>query len=170
MGGNFAERERQTNRLVRAVAAWLFSQKHIQPVQLFGLVWLTWTTASHVNEDTYVRSVKIPALGQIFGRDYSRSNLAEAAQDVSRQMADAKVEALVMGETGFSNIYNAYRNSSFDWMRAHFRKVLPIAKAAYHLKSDVQGRSLAERIDDLPQIRKPDQPSVLCIRPVCSRH
>jgi hypothetical protein len=64
MAGNFAERERQTNRLVRAIAACLFSQKHIQPVQLFGLVRLTWTTASHVNDDTYIGSVKILALGR----------------------------------------------------------------------------------------------------------
>jgi hypothetical protein len=157
MADNWSERERQTNRLVRAVAAWLLAQKRISPDQVFGLVKLTWITASHVNEGTYVKRVKIPALGQVFGRDYSKNSLAEVAKDVAKQIGHARVEVLVLHETGFTNIYNAYRNSSSDWIRAHFRRVLPLIKSAYHLGSDAQGRSLAERIDNLPQISKPDQ-------------
>jgi hypothetical protein len=156
---NWSERERDTNRLVRAVAAWLFAQKRIRPDQLFGLVKLTWITASYVNEGTYIESVKIPALGEIFRRNYSKKSLTQVAGDVLNQIGTVRVEALVLRETGFTNIYNAYRNSSANWMRAHFQTVLPLMRAAYGLASDAQGRSLVECIDKLPHIKKPDQTS-----------
>jgi hypothetical protein len=157
MAGNWSERERQTNRLVRAVAGWLFAQSKIRPEQLIGLVRLTWIRASHVKEGRYITSVKIPALGLVFGQDYSRQTLAEVAKDVSQRVGNAKLEALVLNDTGFTNIYNAYRNSSTLWLHKNFKKVLPLLRTAYHLRNEEQGRSLAEQIDSLPSIRKPDK-------------
>jgi hypothetical protein len=159
MAENWSERERQTNRLVRSIAAWLFRQSEIRPEQLSGLAKLTWITDSRVNKDTYINSVKIPALGLIFDRDYSQQSLAQIANDVARLTGNARVRSLILNETGFTNIYNAYRNSSADWIRNNFKKILSLMKAAYDLNSDVDGRLLAEQIDALPPIGKPDQSS-----------
>lgn len=157
MADNWSERERQTNRLVRSIAAWLIAQKNINPDQLFALIQLTWITAGHVNKDAYVRSVKIPALGKIFGRAYSKAPLTKVAQDVAEQVGVANVEELVLQETGFTNIYNAYRNSSGGWVSANLQQILPLVKVAHSMTSDAQGRSLAEKIERLPAISKPDQ-------------
>lgn len=155
MTDNWSERERHTNHLVRSMAAWLIDQKNITPDQLLGLIRLTWITAGHVNKDAYVESVKIPALGKIVGRTYSRMALAKVARDVAKQTGDANVEKLVLKETGFTNIYNAYRNSSSGWVRANFQQIMPLVKSAYRMTSDGQGRSLTRDIERLPGIGKP---------------
>jgi hypothetical protein len=157
MADNWSERERQTNRLVRSIAAWLIAQKNITADQLFGLIRLTWITAGHINKDAYVESVKIPALGKIMGRAYSKMPLAKVARDVAEQIGVDGVEALVLRETGFTNIYNPYRNSSARWVRDNFQQIFPLVKLAHRMTSDAQGRSLAGKIEKLPAIEKPDQ-------------
>lgn len=159
MADNWSERERQTNRLVRLIAAWLFAQKKIEPEQLIGLIRLTWITASHVNEGKYITSLKIPALGNVFGQDYAALSLSEVARDVSSRVGSPKARQLILCDTGFTNIYNAYRNSSDKWVRRHFKRVLPLVKAAYRLSSDAEARELANAIDRLPLIGKQDQQS-----------
>ena len=116
-------------------------------------------SGSHVDEGTYITSVKIPALGMIFDQDYSKQTLAQVAKDVSRRTGNPKVEALVLSETGFTNIRNTYRNSSTLWMRKYYKRVLPLLKTAYALRTDAEGRSLAEKIGGLPPINRPAQSS-----------
>lgn len=159
MAENWSERERRTNHLIRSIAGRLFTNKSVSPDQLLGLIRLTWITVSPVNKDTYIKSVKLPALGKIFDQNYSKMSLAEVARDVAERIETPGVERLVLSHTGFTNIYNAYRNSSADWLRSNFPKILPLSKKAYRLTTDAQGRSLAEAIDRLPPIAKPDQTS-----------
>ena len=154
MSENWSDRERQTNHLVRAAATWLFAQKEITPDQLFGLFKLTWITTGRVNADTYIGSVKIPALSQIFGQDYSELTLEQVAIDVSARLGVVEAEALVLNNTGFTNIYNAFRNSSSLWVKENFYQLLSMTKAAYELESDNGGRLLAEKLDRLSFISK----------------
>jgi hypothetical protein len=154
---NWADRERRTNRLIRLVAAHIF-RGAVSPLQIYCLCRLTWITKSYTQEDaSYIDSIKMPALGAIFARDYSNKSLKYVAHDVAGILDLPAAENLVLSHTGFTNIYNAYRNSSGDWIEKHFEKLVPMFRSAYALQDDEQGRSLARSIGRLPKISSPNR-------------
>lgn len=155
MSEMWANRRRRTNRLVRAAATYVFRQSTVQPEQLYGLCKLTWITTSNTGPDAaYVKSTKQPALGNVFGRDYSKLTIAEVAEDASLLVRSPEIKKLSLSDTGFTNFYEAYRNTSRTWIEDNFDSVAPLFKGAYNLKSDAEGLRLARKIMQLRGIPK----------------
>lgn len=151
---NWAERQRRTNQLARMVAGYIFNQKTVLPDQLYGLCKLTWITNSNSGENpAYINSTKIPALSLIFQIDFSDSTIEQVAEQISK-ILNKPVSELIISQTGFTNFYNAYRNSSSEWIIKNFSKLLPLFKEAFQLSSDEQGLSLIRKIAKLPKIPK----------------
>lgn len=157
MSENWAERQRRTNQLVRIAADYVFNQKTIQPEQLYGLCKLTWVTdGRNVDNLTYIKSAKIPALGFIFQKDFSGKTIENVAEEISTILIQPNVSELITSHTGFSNAYNAYRNSLLKWIDDNFKELLPLFKEAFKLSSDENGLDLIKKISKLSRIPNPD--------------
>ena len=154
MSENWAERQRRTNQLARMAADYIFNQKTVLPDQFYGLCKLTWITNSYSGENpAYINSTKIPALASIFRRDFSASTIEQVAEEISK-MLDKSVSELIISQTGFTNFYKAYRNSSSEWIDENFTTLLPLFEEAFQLSSDEQGLSLIKKVAKLPLIPK----------------
>ena len=159
MSQNWADRERRTNRLARAAADYLFSKRLVSAEQSYGLCKLTWITNSYDGDDAaYVRSTKLPALGQVFSRDYEDDDLEEVAADIAAVTSNNAIKQLVLGDTGFTNFYKAYRNSAHQWIANNIDDLSPLFKAARRLASDQDGLKLIRKVSQLPGIPKANQP------------
>lgn len=155
MSEYWAERQRRTNQLIRIIANHLFESPPVTPIQIYGLCKLTWITSSHSGVDaSYIRSTKIPALSDIFNQDYSRNSLQEIALELAGVLNAPEAEILILNDTGFTNFYNAYRNTAREWIVRNLNEISPLFKSAVRLKSDDDGSQLASAIDRLPSIAK----------------
>ena len=165
----WAERQRRTSQLVRALAPRVLSQSSPDAARLYALCRLTWITDEHA---TYVERLKIPALGEILDWDFSGLSIDEVAAEVARQFNDVALGEVVREHTGFTNFYRAYRNSAGEWMRTHAKQVNQIFHHAYKLTSDNEAVQLAESIAALPGVPKANHPEQLMrpeflLTPVC---
>lgn len=152
----WATRQRDTNRLVRLVAPTVLTGKQVLSDQLYGLCKLTWITENPIATDApYIKSTKIPALGDIFQRDFSGLTLDEVAALVSEILKDSTAAEVVKRHTGFTNFYKAYRNASKTWVHKNIGKLVPLFKEAYNLSSDDQGQELVGKLTRLDGISKP---------------
>jgi hypothetical protein len=153
------DRERRTNRLARAAADYVFSKSSVSAEQLYGFCKLTWITNSYDGDDAaYVHSTKLPALGQVFSRDYEDGDLEDVAADIASIAGNNAIKQLILSDTGFTNFYKAYRNSARLWIDKNLDAVLPLFKAARKLGSDQDGLKLIRKISQLPGIPKANQP------------
>jgi hypothetical protein len=148
-------RKRRTNHLVRTIADTLLQQRKILPQQLHGLCRLTWITSNNHGLDApYVTSTKIPALESILQKQNQKQTLAMVAEDAAQWTGSPLVMKLILGDTGFTNFYKAYRNSSLDWITDNLDVLIPLFRSAFHLSTDVQGLSLVRKIMNVPGIPK----------------
>lgn len=155
MSEQWAERIRHTNHLVRTVAGYVLGGPKYTPDQLYGLCKLTWITESYSGDGAaYIRSTKIPALGDAFARDFSDLPLEEVAAVISEIIGSNSVKPLILRHTGFTNLYKAYRNTARPWIHKNFKKLAPMFEAAYALKTDVAGAKIISGIEDLLGIPK----------------
>ncbi len=154
MSENWAERQRRTNQLTRIAADYIFNKKTVLPDQLHGLCKLTWITNSYSGENpAYIKSTKIPALSSIFQADFSGSSIEQVAEEISNILGFDASE-LIISQTGFTNFYKAYRNSSSAWIGDNMVTLLPLFVEAFKLSSDEQGLSLIKKVEKLPFIPK----------------
>lgn len=149
MNEGWAPQQRDTNRLVSACADHLMQQDKITGDQLHALCRLTWTTTSN---SRYITSTKLPALADIFGPAVDVSSLDKASKDIAALLRTPR--ARISANTGFSNFYNAYRNSSISWVKQHRTKIERLVREARQLRTDAQARDLAEVIQHMPGIPK----------------
>jgi len=155
MSEYWAARQRRTNQLIRIIANHLFEGPPVTAIQIYGLCKLTWITANHSGTDaSYIRSTKIPALSDIFSQDYSRNSLQEIALALAGAIEAPEAENLILSDTGFTNFYNAYRNTAREWIVQNLDEISPLFKSAVMLESDDEGSQLASAIDRLPSIAK----------------
>jgi len=162
MSVDWANRQRKTNYLVRRIADYIFNQPEITPSQIYGLSKLSWITNSYEGENaSYIASTKIPALGNVFNKDYTSLSLEQVAQDIAVIINDPAIVKMVKEQTGFTNFYKAYRNSSLEWVNSNFKTLLPIFKAAYTAKSDLDRKKLIQAIQKTPGIPKANHPEQL---------
>ena len=162
MSENWAERQRHTNRMVRRLTDYSFNQTEVTARQLYGLSKLAWITNSYEGDSTaYIRSTKIPALADILGKDYSHLSLEQVAEDVAATLKDDSLKELVGGHSGFTNFYNAYRNSVGVWIENNYSELLPLYKAAFDLHDNKGRRKLIDAIAKLPGIPKANHPQQL---------
>lgn len=150
MSAEWAKRQRQTNKLVRFIASYLFSQTEITPDQLYGLCQLTWITRN--STDSYIKKTKIPALENIFNQSFSHLKLQEAVKKIYAIRNISNVEETILVHSGFTNIRNSIRNSSRNWIKTNYKNLLPMFKSAFTLENDSQGLDLIKRIAELPGI------------------
>jgi hypothetical protein len=148
---NWSEQERNTHRLVSACADYLMQHGKISGEQLHALCRLTWITK---NQEASVWSTKLPALETILGNAVDAASPEQAAKTVSKVLGVKR--AWVSADTGFSNFYNAYRNSSLPWVKQHRAKIERLVRDARTLNTDAQARALVEIIEDMPGVPKPN--------------
>jgi hypothetical protein len=162
MSVDWANRQRQTNYLVRRIAGYVFQQPEITPSHLYGLSKLSWITDSYEGEDAkYITSTKIPALENIFDKDYKSLSLVQISKDIAATLNDSSIARMVQEHTGFTNFYKAYRNSSFPWVKSNFNTLLPMYRAAYVAKSNKDRKKLIQAIQKIPGIPKANHPEQL---------
>ncbi len=147
MSVDWANRQRQTNYLVRNISKYIFSQPEIKPIQLYGLSKLSWITDNYEGKNaSYIASTKIPALESIFDKDFKSLSLAEVSLEISSILDDPSISKLIQEHTGFTNFYKAYRNSSLQWIESNFSTLLPMYKSAYSAKSNKDRKKLIQLI------------------------
>ena len=162
MSVDWAERQRHTNRLVRTLANHLFSRKTLTARQLYGLSKLAWITNSYEGDAAaYIISTKIPALSDVTGTDYSNNSLKQVAQKISKQYGDATMHNLIVGHSGFTNFYKAYRNSVLLWIEENISKLIPLYKSAYTVSGEEERLRIVKAIAGLPGIPKANHPEQL---------
>lgn len=162
MSVNWANRQRQSNYLARIVAKYLFEQSNITPKQLYGLSKLSWITNSFEGENaSYIRSTKIPALEDIFNKDFQSFSLEEISEDIATILNNTSSVQLIQQHTGFTNFYKAYRNSVLNWLEANIATLLPMYKAAFNAETNKDRESLVYSIAVLPGIPKANHPDQL---------
>ncbi len=150
----WVKREHDTQALVGACADYLLKQGNINGKQLHGLSALTWITIDSRNQvvsSAYVWSTKLPALEAIFGKAIDISSHEQAAEDVARLLKQPKAAAWVMGDTGFTNFYPSFRNTSEAWLQSHRGQILDLVRKARHLKTDAAARVLAHEVGQMKQ-------------------
>jgi len=162
MSVDWANRQRNSNYVVRAIASYLFDQPLITPTQLYGLSKLSWLTKSYEPKNaSYIRTTKIPALEDIFGRDFKSLSLEQISQEVALIVKDSTIDNKLQEHSGFTNFYAAYRNSVLKWIADNFDTLLPMYKAAYTSKSNSDRERLVQEIQGLPGIPKANYPDQL---------
>ena len=162
MSANWAERERDTNRLVRAIAKYLFENDKVVPEKLYALGKLTWITKSYEGDNpSYIASTKIPALGEALGVEVGRCALPEVARMCSRAMNSSDVEQLILRHTGFTNFYSAYRNSVRGWVEDNFETLADLYGRAYRASGLDDRRQIMTTLTDMSGIPKANHPEVL---------
>ena len=155
MSVDWANRQRNTNYLVRKIAGFVFKQLEVTPRQLYGLSKLSWITNSYEGENAnYIASTKIPALEDIFDNNYKDLSLEQVSQDIALITEDASIAKMVQEHTGFTNFYKAYRNSSLGWVESNFNTLLPMYKSAYAAKNNSNRKKLIQAIQQTPGIPK----------------
>jgi len=159
MSEDWAERQRHTNHLARRLAGHLFMRRKVTAQQIYGLSKLAWITNSFEGEAAaYIRSTKIPALGDVLGKDFASEPLEEVAQIIADELGDDSLIELACGHSGFTNFYKAYRNSVFSWIEDNHSKLLPLYKAAFNSKSEKARLKIINEITKLPGIPKANHP------------
>ncbi|MBU3017980.1 hypothetical protein KO519_09805 [Paraglaciecola agarilytica] len=162
MSEEWAIRQRNTNKLARSVANYVFAQEKISPAQLYGLSKLSWITKNNKDLDaSYILSTKIPALGAIFSRDYNGANITEVAKDIERITRNSNIANEILQHTGFTNFYNAYRNSAYEWIKKNFDVLLPMYKNALLAKDSTDRQKLIVQISNIAKIPKANHPEKL---------
>ena len=62
------------------------------PSQLYGLSKLSWITNSYVGDNaSYIASTKIPALENIFDRNFKDSSIEQVFQDIAQIIEDPSI-------------------------------------------------------------------------------
>lgn len=153
MSEDWAQRQRDTNRLVGVIADHVLNRRTVTAEQLQGLCRLTWITSGFDDENAaYITSTKLPALAAVFGDAISTDSLEDAAEGVARVLGSPRVAPWVTTHTGFTHFYRAYRNTADTWLEKHRSKVLAMVRSARQLTSDEEGARLIRRIEALPSI------------------
>jgi len=153
MSEGWAERQRRTNNLARNLAGYLFTRSEVTARQIYGLSKLAWITNSYEGEAAaYISSTKIPALGDVLGKDFSNKSLDQVAKIINEELGDDSLIEVVNSHSGFTNFYKAYRNSVFSWIEDNHSELLPLYKAAFNSKNEQSRIKIIEAITKLPGI------------------
>lgn len=161
MSVDWANRQRNTNKLARRIAKYLFEKDDISPVQLHGLSKLSWITQSYKTDNAgYIASTKIPAFEAIFGKSYINHSLEEVAIDIAEILNDDSVVGMIQQHSGFTNFYSAFRNSSLTWVENNFELLLLLYKCAYFANSEEDREKLIVGIIKVPEIPKANHPEM----------
>lgn len=153
MSAQWPQRMRDTAWLVRAIAEHTVVAGRPTPDQLYGLCKLTWiTNAFEGDNPAYIRSTKIPGLGDALGTEFGRAGLPEVAAEVARLLGTPAARGMALKHTGFTDLYKAYRNAARGWIADNAARLRPMFRAAYNLHSDEQGLQLVRQIQRLPRI------------------
>jgi hypothetical protein len=77
-------------------------------------------------------------------------------EDLGRELdtlgLPSRVRASLSRPVGFTNFYNAYRNTSRRWIQQNSRRVLSLFRQARHLADDLSARDVYKQIESLPRI------------------
>ncbi len=159
----WAERQRNTNHLVRKLASYLFSQNSITAKQIYGLSKLSWITDSYDGDSAkYISSTKIPALSDIFGIALPKEDLAKTSKIISSKIDDPSAYQLLISHSGFTNFYKPYRNSVLTWIIENLDRLIPLYKTTYSLKTFNDRLNIAQTIsEEFPGIPKNNHPTHL---------
>ena len=159
MSNKWATQERNTNCLARAIAAYIFEHGKPTVRQIYGLAGLAWITNRRDGEVSVTYKVK--KLGDALNEDFSSKSLDDVANEVSQKIGNQSVRKLVLNDTGFTNFYNAYRNSVEGWVKNNYSDLLQMCQDAMRAKSIDERITLMKKIEKLPKIAKPkDKPSM----------
>lgn len=156
----WAERQRDTNRLARRLAKYLFQQKNITAAQIYGLSKLAWITKGDEGV-AYIKSTKIPALGYLFEEDFESKSLIEVAKLSAIKANDIDLEKLITYDSGFTNFYNAYRISVLGWIEKHLDKLVSLSKRIYDLQNESDRITVVEELAQFPGIPAANNPNRL---------
>jgi len=142
------ECKRRTNRLVHELTTYLIREKgRLSPERVFLLCQLTWWGEGKATERN-----KIRILRELLELDSTAAPIEEVAKMVAKKIGKKAVYDDVVGSTGFTKFYNAYRASSAEWIRQNSRRVTPLIVRAVSLRSDKQAKQIIADLEKLPRI------------------
>ena len=156
MSNEWATRERNTNHLARTIAAHIFEHGKPTVRQIYGLAGLAWITKNGDGEVSATYTKKVKMLGNALNEDFSSKYLNDVANEVSKKIGNQSVHKLVLNDTGFTNFYNAYRNSVEGWAKSNYSDLLQMCQDAMRAKSIDERITLMKKIEKLPKIARPN--------------
>jgi hypothetical protein len=137
---NHLIQEENTRKLIQ----YLLKLKPIQTHEdIFALCSLTWWSQGY--------KPKVDGYNYYFKTDYN------TIEEILDNTKDKTLRNLLKKNTGFVNFYKAYRNSSRDWLKKNFKDILEIIKDAQNITTDEDILVIAEKIEELPKVFKPNE-------------
>ena len=98
MSVEWAQRQRRTNKLARAIAGYLFEHINITPKQIYGLSKLSWITNSYEGENaSYIKSTKILAFEDIFSRNFHNLPDNDVYKQIGTILRSKSISTLASG-------------------------------------------------------------------------
>ena len=165
----WTNRKRHTNALVGTICRHLLqSQEELSPEQMHGLAALCWITKNHDSvSNSYVKTVKIPALRAIFP-ELKLPTEIEAAESTILRATDLPLRAGdIVAHTGFTNLRGGYRYSSLTWFKQNHQDIGKLFKIACLMSSDAERVRLAKLISDIPKVPGAGKLAQHPMRPEC---
>jgi hypothetical protein len=154
-------KEKNTSELVRSVVMSRLDRS-LSPDQIWSLITLTWITRSPKKVSTdHWRKLKIPALASLFNE--SAPDLADGLSAAIDSMTlPQAVAQSAKRETGMVNARGTWRKSSRKWCGENRAGLIKIIRTAADLPANDQARfDLAERIEELPPVKSPNNKAKL---------
>jgi len=125
--------------------------RKLTPNKLYALCMLTW-----YNKKWQTSTVK--ALWQLWGKSGDPPAMNKPNELARFGFPISVVSLLVHQETGFTNFYHAYRNSTLNWIQSNFTRLAPLVHTVSKLANDEEAINVIEAISKLPGIPKPSSP------------
>lgn len=133
------ELEQRTANLIKECYKLQCTGNKLTPEKIHALCQLTWWTGDKI------KPLKI--LWNIFDKIYlDLEDLKEIPQDIKE---------LIKNDVGFVKFYNAWRNSSLEWIRENFTLLSSLVNKAAKTETDEDARFIIREIEKLPKIPKP---------------
>ena len=125
----------------------------LTPEKLYALCQLTWWTKKYF-EDDYWMVAKLPALWLLWSKSGKVPKNLNDLSELNKYGFPLSFVKYAEKDTGMVNYYNAYRNSSKDWIRKNFDELAPLIHSAAKLKSEKEAIEIAEKLEKLERIPK----------------
>src|SRR3989338_3896153 len=142
--------EVSTAKLIKHCYLSKCSDKNLTPLKLYALCRLTWL-------DKLIRTreqKKWKALWVISDKEGDCPEIGDI-DEFGKHGFPPEMILLARNDTGFVNLYQAFRNSSYDWIVNHFNSIAPLVHEVANLKNDDDARKIFEHIEKLEHIPRP---------------
>lgn len=149
------QRSYNTAKLLQFCFQYLAQNNKLNANTMDALCRLTWITEYlGYPSNKYVISTKLPALYTIFGLKSDLRDIIEVAHKVAIKSCRSFqiISNIISPDTGIVNLYTAYRNQVYPWIKRHEKAIRNILRQAAFLEYDDEAKNITDQLTKLPSI------------------